>query len=130
MVVPSCSIRPQHDFVRESRDTHLERNSRKPFHNFAHVQYLLRDRISIAYQQGAGEYRRASNCARVAGGLSQRPRLVEQFDSVAISVNIKACATACRNRSVLNCVVDAWLSPCFSLRVLRTRIDPAHSMCL
>jgi hypothetical protein len=40
--------------VRESRDTHLERNSRKASQNLAHVQYLLRDRFSIAYQQGAG----------------------------------------------------------------------------
>jgi hypothetical protein len=39
--------------VRESRDTHLERDSRKASQNFAHVQYLLRDRFSIAYQQRA-----------------------------------------------------------------------------
>src|SRR6267143_4056688 len=46
--------RPQHLLLRESRDTHLESNSRKASQNFVHVQYLLRDRFSIADQQGAG----------------------------------------------------------------------------
>src|SRR4029077_5058139 len=45
--------RPEHLMVRERGDTHLECNSRKASENFVHVEYLLRDRFSIAYQQRA-----------------------------------------------------------------------------
>jgi hypothetical protein len=45
--------RPQHLLVRERRDTHLERNSRKASQDVVHVQDLLRDRFRIADQQGA-----------------------------------------------------------------------------
>src|ERR1700693_5080063 len=50
---PKKFDRPQHLLVRERRDTHLESNSRQASQNFVHVQDLLRDRFSIADQQGA-----------------------------------------------------------------------------
>ena len=42
--------RVQHFLVRQSRDTHLERDTRYAAENFVHIKNLFRDRLGVADQ--------------------------------------------------------------------------------
>lgn len=70
--------------MRERRDTHLEGNSRKASEDFVHVQYLLRDGLSIANQQRAcGSSQSIKLCPSRWGPATFFPDLCERVGQLA-----------------------------------------------
>jgi hypothetical protein len=70
--------RPQHLLVRQRRDAHLESDSRKTSESFVYIQYLLRNRFSIANQQRArGPAQSVKLCPSGRGPAAFLPDLCE-----------------------------------------------------